>query len=258
MDCQLQGIKLHYELAGQGQPIVLLHGWGCSTDTFRPVAEHLAAHFTVYNLDLPGFGQSGEPPVPWDTVAYANFVAAFLAECHVQSPILVAHSFGARLAIRLAAQGYTKKMVLTGAAGLKPKRPFSYYVKVYSYKAAKAFLRLPFWAGKREAILEKWRQKRGSADYQQASALMRQCLTLAVNEDLRPLLPQIKASTLLFWGEDDTATPLWQGEIMAKEIPDAGLVKVAGVGHYAYLERLPYFLKVVDAFLEPERRGEYV
>ena len=56
MDCQLQGINLHYELAGQGQPVVLLHGWGCSTDTFRPVAEHLAAHFTVYNLDLPGFG----------------------------------------------------------------------------------------------------------------------------------------------------------------------------------------------------------
>jgi len=254
MDCIMEGLRFHYELAGQGPPLLLLHGWGNDSRAFAPVSAHLQNNFTVYNVDLPGFGQSQPPPVPWGTAEYTAFLEAFLEAEGLVSPIIIAHSFGGRLALRLGAKGKVSKMILTGCAGLKPKRGFDYYRKVYTYKVAKQILRLPVFAGKREDILEKWRQKRGSADYQAASGVMRQTFVLVVNEDLRPFLPAVKASTLLFWGEEDTATPLWQGEIMAKEIPDAGLVKVAGTGHFAYLERLPYFLRVVDAFLEPERR----
>ncbi len=255
MDRVIEGMTFHYELAGQGPALLLLHGWGGESGSFAPVAAHLQKGFTVYNVDLPGFGSSEPPPVPWGTAEYAAFLAAFLEAEELCNPIVIAHSFGGRLALRLGAMGLAGKMVLTGCAGLKPKRGFDYYRKVYAYKVAKQILRLPVFDGKREAILEKWRQKRGSADYQAAEGVMRQSFVSVVNEDLRPLLPAIKSSTLLFWGEEDTATPLWQGEIMAQEIPDAGLVKVAGAGHFAYLERLPYFLRVVDAFLEPERRN---
>ena len=61
MDWSKDGVTLHYEKSGQGYPVVLLHGWGCSSESFHAIAQHLAPSFTVYNLDLPGFGQSTPP-----------------------------------------------------------------------------------------------------------------------------------------------------------------------------------------------------
>ena len=68
-------------------------------------------------------------------------------------------------------------------------------------------------------------------------------------QDLEPCLEKIQASTLLFWGMEDTATPLWMGEIMEKKIPDAGLVAYDGVGHFAYLDKYPEFRAVSRKFL---------
>ena len=79
---------------------------------------------------------------------------------------------------------------------------------------------------------------------------MRASLVKVVNEDLSPLLPQIKASTLLVWGEKDDSTPLWMGQQMEKEIPDAGLVIFENDDHFAYLRQWPRFVTVVRAFLK--------
>ena len=62
---------LYYLEGGSGWPVLLLHGWGCSSETMQPVFRHLEADFHVYNFDLPGFGLSPEPPAAWDTAAYA-------------------------------------------------------------------------------------------------------------------------------------------------------------------------------------------
>lgn len=78
---------------------------------------------------------------------------------------------------------------------------------MYSFKAAKAFFRLPGVRRLFPDAVEKARAKRGSADYRSASPLMRQVMNQAVNEDLTPLLPGVAAPTLLIWGEKDTATP---------------------------------------------------
>ena len=78
---------------------------------------------------------------------------------------------------------------------------------------------------------------------------MRQCLVKVVNEDLKPLLPRINPSTLLIWGENDDATPLSDGQIMEKEIPDAGLVTLKNAGHYAFLDQWFMFSRVIDSFL---------
>jgi len=69
---------------------------------------------------------------------------------------------------------------------------------------------------------------------------------------LQPLLTQIKVPALLIWGENDDATPLWQGQLMEQLIPDSGLVVFEGCGHYAYMEQLSRFLTITDCFLEQE------
>lgn len=247
--------QVFYLAGGAGYPVLLLHGWGCSSETMLPVFNYLAKNFLVYNFDLPGFGMSPEPPAAWDTAAYADMLAAFIAEnCGGLPPLIVGHSFGGRLALRLGARGIPKKMLLTGCAGLPPHRGLDYYAKVYSYKAAKKLLSLPGLSARREQLLNNARAKSGSSDYRSASEVMRAVFVKTVNEDQTANLPKITAPTLLFWGEDDTATPLGDGQIMAETMADAALIVKKGGTHFAFLEFLPEFLAIADSLFAAEKQ----
>lgn len=248
---RIGNIDLHYRQTGQGkQAVILLHGWGCDHKIFAVIEEQLAADFTVYNLDLPGFGQSSEPPAVWGIEDYTAHLEQFTKQKNIQSPILLGHSFGGRMAILYASRNAVKKIILAGSAGIKPKRSLSWYTKVYSYKTAKNVL--PRLVGKKKAQewMDEYRKQAGSADYNQASDRMRGILSKVVNEDLQHVMPAITAPTLLIWGEEDTATPLSDAKIMEKLIPDAGLVSYPGAGHYVFLERKTEFGIVAGAFLK--------
>jgi pimeloyl-ACP methyl ester carboxylesterase len=90
----------------------------------------------------------------------------------------------------------------------------------------------------------------GSADYKAASGVMREIFVKVVNEDLLPYAARVKLSTLLFWGDQDIDTPLWQGQLLEKTISDAGLVVWEGAGHYSYLDRLNDTARVIDHFFK--------
>ena len=82
--------------------------------------------------------------------------------------------------------------------------------------------------------------------------MMRQTLVKVVNEDLTPLLSEIKQNTLLIWGENDTATPLSDGQLMEKLIKNSGLVTLKNAGHYSFLEQQFIFNKVISSFMKLE------
>ncbi|OJJ16430.1 alpha/beta hydrolase [marine bacterium AO1-C] len=245
----IQDIPVHYKVTGEGPHLLLLHGWGCDLEIFKPIQDHLSQRYTTYSIDFPGFGKTPDPPQPWSTEEYAALTEEFIQKLNLENPILLGHSFGGRVSIRLSAKHPIPKVILTGGAGLKPKRKLDYYIKVYSYKTVKNVLKLPGLRNYSEQILEKYRKKSGSSDYQKASGIMRQTLVKVVNEDLRYLLPSIKASTLLIWGENDTATPLSDAHVMEKEIPDAGLAVLKNAGHYGFLEKQAEFLIILDHFI---------
>ena len=208
----------------------------------------------VINVDFAGFGQSEEPPAVWGVEEYTRSVEAIAQAEGIENPILVGHSFGGRVSIVYASRNKTQKIILVDAAGVKPRRSFTYYRKVYTFKLMKWLA--PILMGKERAqqMIEKRRAKAGSSDYNNASPRMRAILSKCVNEDLCHLMPKIQAPTLLFWGENDTATPLADAKRMEKLIPDAGLVTVAGAGHYSFLENTPLFMRVVESFLSKEIR----
>ena len=208
--------------------------------------------FRVINVDFAGFGQSEEPTDVWGVEEYTRSLEAIAKAEGIENPILVGHSFGGRVSIVFASRNKTCKIILTDAAGVKPKRSLTYYRKVYTYKLLKRLA--PIFLGKERAqeLINQRRAKAGSSDYNNASPRMRAILSKVVNEDLCHLMPKISAPTLLFWGENDTATPLADAKRMEKLIPDAGLVTVAGAGHYAFLENTPLFLRVVESFLSKE------
>jgi pimeloyl-ACP methyl ester carboxylesterase len=247
---KIQGLNLHYKQSGTGkQVVILLHGWGCDLTIFAKIHAQLEEKFTVYTLDLPGFGESDEPNSVWGIENYTAHLEAFVKSKNIQSPILLGHSFGGRMSLLYSSRNEVKKMVITGGAGIKPTRTLSYYAKVYSYKTAKNVL--PFIVGKNKAKewMDDYRKQAGSSDYNTASDTMRGILSKVVNEDLQYIMPKIKASTLLIWGEDDTATPLEYGQKMEELIPDAGLVTFKNAGHYAFLDKSVEFGIVVDNFL---------
>lgn len=247
---KINELDVHYKVSGEGQDLILLHGWGCDLEIFKGLHAQLEPYFRVYAIDFPGFGKSTEPSTVWGTTEYATLIETFIQKKGIQNPNIIAHSYGGRVTIRLANRIPLNKIIITGGAGIKPQRPLSYYIKVYSYKIAKAILQLPIIKIWGEKVLEDYRNSVGSADYQQASDVMRGILVNAVNEDLRDLLPTMSASTLLIWGENDTATPVRDGQLMEKMIPDAGLVVMKNATHYAFLEKQGEFLVIAKSFFD--------
>lgn len=251
---RINGVDFAYtvEPGGEGAPVVLLHGWGCTRATLASV-EKVARELgrTVINVDFPGFGESTEPPTVWGVEEYTRALEALLRQEGIgPDAVLLGHSFGGRVAIVYSSRNPVGKLILVDAAGVKPHRSLKYYMKVYSFKAKKHLLRLLLGREKAEERLNALRAKAGSSDYAGASPQMRRILSKVVNEDLKSLMPAIKAPTLLIWGENDTATPLDDARTMERLIPGAGLVSFPGCGHYSFLDNPVQFAAVLKSFLQ--------
>lgn len=251
-DLIINGVKVHYAESGNpdGKPVLLLHGWGCTHKTLASIAAILEQKMHVYSIDFPGHGMSDEPPTIWGIEDYTSMTEQFCDMLGIDSPVLLGHSFGGRVSILFSSRRKTSEVLLVDAAGVKPKRKPKYYLKVYTYKTLKHLLPIIFGKEKGGKMLDAYRGKRGSADYNSASPVMRGILSKVVNEDLKSVMPDIKSPTLLIWGENDTATPISDARIMEKLIPDAGLVSFAGCGHYSFLDNPVGFRSVVKEFLK--------
>jgi pimeloyl-ACP methyl ester carboxylesterase len=246
----VHGLRTRYLVRGAGAPVLVLHGWGASIEAVYPILTGLAPVATVYALDLPGFGQSEQPPSPWGVEDYQEFLAAFMVALAIESPTIVGHSNGGRIAIRMAATEPERaaRLVLVDSAGIRPKRTLRWYRRVALAKLGKYAARLLGRPGERLRALLVGRA--GSADYLAAGA-MRPTLVRLVNADLRPFMPQIAVPTLLVWGSDDTDTPLSAAREMERLIPDAGLVVLDGAGHFSYLDQPARFARIVSHFIAP-------
>lgn len=251
----IDGMTLHYEVSGpesDANPTVLLmHGWGCDHTTVRSIANALNGNLRVYNVDLPGHGKSSEPPYAWGVEEFTSLMEKFIIKLRIRNPLPIGHSFGGRIALLMASRNPIKKMVLVDTAGIKPRRSLKYYLKVYSFKFAKKTLPALFGQKTGGRMIDKWRGKAGSADYRNSTPVMRAVMSKCVNEDLKHVMHSIIASTLLVWGENDTATPLRDAQTMHKLIPNAGLVSWPGCGHYSFLDNPVAFRAVIQSFCIP-------
>ena len=251
MECIVQGIRVNYEMRGEGETVLLLHGWASSLQPYRPLMEQLAQKYRVIALDFPGMGGSDEPTEPWDVDGYADFVLKFLEQFSITRISMVGHSYGGRVIIKLANRQLPfaiHKLVLVDSAGIRPAASKKKSMRQRVYKVGKWFLSLKPVAKLFPNALEKLRVKFGSADYAAASPMMRQCLVKAVNEDLSHLLPGIQAPTLLVWGDRDTATPLSDAKQMEAAIPNAGLAVIPGTGHFSFAENPGLFGRIMASY----------
>ena len=254
MFIDIDGINVNYFEQGTGETVVFLHGWGVGFDSYSVLLQFLTNNYHVIAIDMPGCGQTAEPLKPWCVDDYVDFIIDFLKKKEISKAVLIGHSFGCRVIIKLLNRANldvkVNKIIIMDGAGILPKRGIKYYFKTYSYKTVKKILSTGIIKSLFPDVIEKYRKKVGSADYLNSSEIMKATLIKVVNEDLTCLLPNIKVSSLLIWGENDHATPLSDGQKMEKLIPDAGLVIVKDAGHYSMFENWGQCRAVIDYFLK--------
>ncbi|HEU0250947.1 MAG TPA: alpha/beta fold hydrolase [Solirubrobacteraceae bacterium] len=251
---RIGGLRTRRLVRGEGEDLLVLHGWDASIEAVYPIVTGLAPVARVHALDLPGFGESEPPPEPWGVEQYQAFVAAYMDAAGIARADIVGHSNGGRIAIRMAATEPSRvaKLVLVDAAGIRPKRTFRWYRRVGMAKVGKYAAR--YLGAPGERLREMLVGRAASTDYAAAGEL-RPTLVKLVNADLRAYMPDIAASTLLVWGAQDDDTPVAMAREMERLIPDAGLVVLEGAGHFSYLDQPARFATIVSHFLAPPARA---
>lgn len=245
MKLVIDGQIVEYKDEGKGKVVLMLHGWGSNSDTFRQLATDLSKRFRVIRFDFPGFGQSPRPSTDWSIHDYANFAKEFLKKLRISDLYaVIGHSFGGRVIIKGVSQKLIdpQKVVLMGSAGVKPKKRF----KIRAYKAiaktGKAITSLPGLNKLQSRLRKNLYQSIGNMDYYQ-SGQMRNIFVKTINEDLLPEVSNIKQPTLLIWGENDTEAPLSDAKLMANRLPDHEMDVITGAGHFVFVDN---YQKVID------------
>jgi pimeloyl-ACP methyl ester carboxylesterase len=248
MQVVVDSLLTHYEVQGKGKLVLLLHGWGDSAAGLSGLQKALAPKFQVVALDLPGFGSTEAPKGVWGLDDYANFVAHFLTKVDFKPPhVLVGHSNGGAIALRGLGKGELSadKLVLLASAGIRGTYKGRVKVLRYITKFGKA-LTMPLPKSIKAKLRRKVYKTVGS-DMLVAEDLQ-ETFKKVVTDDVRADAARLTLPTLLIYGEDDEATPLWFGQILHELIPGSTLEVLPDAGHFVHLDRPAEVTKAIQEF----------
>ena len=126
MNIRVDDYNICYKITGEGdETVVILQGWGTDLGVYDSVASSINEKYRVVQFDLPGFGGSDEPREAWNVDAFADFFCKFMEALEIKKAILIGHSYGGRVIIKLAARESLPfeidRIVLIDSAGVLPK-----------------------------------------------------------------------------------------------------------------------------------------
>lgn len=249
MYVSIDGQNVYYQKIGNGKDLMLLHGWGQDVSTWYGCLDGLKKNFTLWLIDLPGFGRSDVPRKPFKILDYSEIIFQFIKKLNLKKPNIIGHSVGGRIAIKLAVKHpeVLNKLILESSAGVQPKRDL---IKYLIYPFAKFFHYLiPDIFNLKEKLRLRFYKKLES-DYL-TSGPLKETLTNILKEDLTKDLSKIKNETLLIWGEKDPTkeSSLRNGKLMYKLIPNSRIEVLEGVEHFPHLESPERFVYYVKDFI---------
>ena len=222
---------------GRGKDLLFLHGYLSSKEAFTAQINYFSKFFRVTAIDFLGFGNSAKLNEPFSVDDYARWTEEVLRLLDVKKPHVIAHSFGCRVAVKLASRepDLFDKILLTGAAGVVLKRSWRYHLKVKLYRFIRRFA--PRFAEKRF----------GSKEYRTLSPVMKESYKKIVNEDLRGCATKIENEVLLVQGKGDTTTPKKEAEAYLACLKKGRLKMIDG-GHFAFAEHPLAFNLIAEEF----------
>lgn len=233
--------KISYIRRGEGEDMVFFHGYGANKECFLRQINYFSRAYAVTAFDFAGFGQSHPLSRPYSVTDYADETEEFLSSLGIKRPLVVAHSFGGRVALKMAGRSDCfKKLLITGGAGIVKKRGAAYKLKIAAYRTARKIA--PSYAEKRF----------GSKEYRALSPVMRESFKKIVNEDLVKTAENIRVKTLFVYGENDKETPVKYGEIFKNAVKNSSLVVMKNCGHFAFLDDYYKFNMLAEEFFARE------
>ncbi len=245
----IQNIATEYTDEGSGPVILCLHGWKDSLHTFDSLKAALLKKGRVVALDLPGFGETSNPPEAWQVNDYVQFVADFLQKMNVEVDFMVGHSFGGRVIIKGIGEGKLRaqKVVLIAAAGIVPEKTWRSRLVAIISQVASVFFRIPPFHFLRNKIRAVFYKKIGS-DYLNAGALQETFVKI-IAEDLSDYARRITIPTLLIWGKHDKATPVATAEKLHTLIVGSRLEVFPDAAHFVHHEKEVEVGALIEGFL---------
>lgn len=255
---EVEGLRIAYERAGEGPPIVLLHGFVGDSREWRRQIDGLSDEFTVVAWDAPGSGRSSDPPESFRMPDYADCLAGFVDALGLGRPHVAGLSFGGGIALELYRRHPTIPMTLVlaaayaGWAGSLPPEVVEQRLRQSLQLADRPpdqFVR---------AMIPTLFSESASAErVDEFAAIMsefhpagfRAMARSLAEADLRDVLPRIDVPTLLLYGDKDVRAPLNVAEDLHAAIPTSRLVVLPGVGHMSSLEAAERFNAEVRSFL---------
>jgi pimeloyl-ACP methyl ester carboxylesterase len=219
--------------------ILFLHGYLADSRSFFNQIRFFERDFEVFAPDLKGFGQNSGMQTPYSLDDYIAEVEEFKYKNSLNSPNVIAHSFGGRIAIKATAknQNFCNRLVLTGAAGLKPKNTVKKRLKKTAFNILKTFI-------KKEKLKVFY-----SKDYLALDSVMKESFKKIIAENLDGYLKDIKNQTLVIFGENDLETPLYMAKRLGNGIEKSRLVVIKDAGHFCFIDKPHEFNLEVKEFL---------
>lgn len=232
-------------------PIVILHGWSLSGIKFDPLKNVLENEgWQVFAPTMPGFDGT-IPPKPYVLDDYVNFILMFLKEHKIGPAIFIGHSFGGRVAIKLAVRApqLVVSLVLTGAPGYSSAPWYKLWTAIVVAKLGKLLFATPFLLPAQDAIRSFYYLIIGVKDYTKANPIMRVTFKNVVSESLQQPMKQITSPTLLVWGKQDQLVPVLVAKRMLKTIASSSLVLIPFTDHGVPFREPEKFYKASRDFL---------
>ncbi len=270
-DVDVGGMSIRYLGAGEGPPLILLHGAGDNSLDWRWVLPALARKHRVYAPDLPGSPDSAKLAADYSPAFFERFVAAFVEALGIGRATFVGNSLGGLVALRLALSEPARvgALVLVDAAGLgRVVNPAFNVVNVPGFaEAAIPLLRTPAGAyqralgrtallfahptrAPREWLAEQCRLAQSSGYLEAHVTVLRALVSpFGQREVLLDRLPLLQTPTLVVWGEHDRVFPSSQAKQAVSRLRDGSLVLIPDCGHMPHIECPEPFLTSLERFL---------
>jgi len=215
------------------ESILILHGWGSNKEIMQQAFSKQFKKLKQIYIDMPGFGQSPNESVVLTTQDYANITALFLEAIDQKPKVIAGHSFGGKVATLLK----PTMLVLLSSAGILVPKPFKVRAKIALFKLLKPF------------GIAKFRKLFVADDAKQINSAMYETFKNVVDENFSQEFASFPNKALLFWGKEDTATPLWTGQKIHSLIKNSKLYPLNG-DHYFFLHHSDFIAKTIESELE--------
>ena len=227
---QDRSFELSYELVNPSQKEVLLvlHGWGSNKEIMMQAFGKTMSEYKHIYLDLPGFGKSSNEMI-LTTEDYAKIVKLFLESMGAEVKIAMGHSFGGKVSTLLK----PPCLALLSSSGILVPKPLSVRMKISLFKLFKSI------------GLERIRNLFVSADAKGMSQEMYETFKNVVNEPFEENFSDYSGKGLLFWGKEDTATPLWTAEKITTLMKESELYPLDG-DHFFFLKHSTFISQTIS------------